>query len=59
MYWMILKIPSEDAGSRALAAAIGAYESEVCFYRDILPLLEISTPRCARGSVHQGGETRS
>lgn len=48
---LILKIPSEDAGSRALAAAIGAYESEVRFYQDILPQLEISTPRCFGGVV--------
>lgn len=42
---LIVKLPSADEGSRALGVAMGAYESEVRFYREILPDVEVTTPR--------------
>lgn len=40
----LLKLPSADAGSRAMVA--GAYRSEVRFYTEILDTVGIHTPRC-------------
>jgi aminoglycoside/choline kinase family phosphotransferase len=41
---VIVKLPSNDAGSRELAMAAGIYESEVRFYRQIAPTIGIRVP---------------
>ncbi|WAJ43380.1 phosphotransferase [Mycobacterium sp. Aquia_216] len=44
---VIVKFPTSDAGTRALAQAMRMYELEVRFYRDLLPhLADVSTPTC-------------
>lgn len=44
---VIVKFPTADAGTRALAQAMRMYELEVRFYRDLLPHLgDVSTPTC-------------
>jgi aminoglycoside phosphotransferase (APT) family kinase protein len=44
---VIVKFPTADAGTRALAQAMRMYELEVRFYRDLLPhLADVSTPAC-------------
>ena len=44
---VIVKFPTSDAGTRALAQAMQMYELEVRFYRDLLPHLpDVSTPTC-------------
>ncbi|KRF21123.1 hypothetical protein ASG90_01575 [Nocardioides sp. Soil797] len=42
---VFVKMPSSDADSAATAARIGAYERECRFYRDLLPRLDVRTPR--------------
>lgn len=42
---VFVKMPSSDADSAATAARIGAYERESRFYRDLLPQLDVRTPR--------------
>ncbi len=41
---VLLKLPSADAGTRAMVA--GAYRTEVRFYTEVLPTVGIHTPRC-------------
>jgi hypothetical protein len=44
---VIVKFPTSDAGTRALAQAMQMYELEVRFYRDLLPhLADLDTPTC-------------
>jgi len=44
---VIVKFPTSDAGTLALAQAMRMYELEVRFYRDLLPhLADVSTPAC-------------
>jgi Phosphotransferase enzyme family len=44
---VIVKFPTDDQGSLGLALAMGMYELEVHFYRDVAPMLsEMSIPRC-------------
>lgn len=50
---VFVKMPSSDADSAATAARIGAYERESRFYRDLLPHLDVRTPRLL-GLVHDG-----
>lgn len=50
---VFVKMPSSDADSAATAARIGAYERESRFYRDLLPHLDVRTPRLL-GLVRQG-----
>jgi Phosphotransferase enzyme family len=42
---VIVKLPSEDPGSRGLGIAIGAYEAEVRFYQEIAARTGIAVPR--------------
>jgi aminoglycoside phosphotransferase (APT) family kinase protein len=42
---VVVKLPSAEAGSRQLAVAMGLYESEVRFYKEIAPLAGIAVPR--------------
>lgn len=41
----MVKLPSKDAGSRAVGVALGIYESEVRFYQEIAPTVGIRVPR--------------
>lgn len=44
---VVVKFPSDDPGSFGMAKALGMYELEVNFYRDVAPLVpEMSMPRC-------------
>lgn len=44
---VIVKFPTSDLGTLALAQAMRMYELEVRFYRDLLPhLADVSTPTC-------------
>ncbi|EHB59120.1 protein of unknown function DUF227 [Mycolicibacterium rhodesiae JS60] len=44
---VVVKYPTDDEGSLGLALAMGMYELEVRFYRDVAPLLtNMSIPRC-------------
>ncbi|MEZ0366076.1 phosphotransferase [Mycobacterium sp. pUA109] len=47
---LIVKLPSQDASSRHLGAAMGVYEAEVRFYQEIEPLVTVQVPR-----MHWGG----
>lgn len=42
----VMKLPSEDEGSRNAGQSMGAYEAEVNFYRDYAPNLPMRTPFC-------------
>lgn len=47
---VIVKIPSTDPGSFGMAKAMGMYDLEVSFYRDVAPLVpEMSIPACFAG----------
>ena len=48
---VVVKLPSADAGSRQLGAAMGVYEAEVRFYEQIAPLLSGRVPRLHHGAV--------
>jgi Phosphotransferase enzyme family len=41
----MVKLPSKDAGSRAVGVALGIYEGEVRFYQEIAPTVGIRVPR--------------
>ncbi|MFE6922041.1 phosphotransferase [Nocardia sp. NPDC057663] len=44
---VVVKFPTDDPGSSGLAQAMGLYELETSFYRDIAPqLTEMSLPKC-------------
>lgn len=47
----IVKIPSDDETAREFARMIGAYEVEVRFYRDVVPWVDVGTPRAYWGEV--------
>jgi len=48
---LIVKLPSTDAGSRQMGAAMGIYESEVRFYHDIAPRLSGAIPTLYWGDI--------
>ena len=48
---VVVKLPSSDAGSRGMGAAMGVYESEVRFYHEIAPRLGDVIPRMHWGEV--------
>jgi Phosphotransferase enzyme family len=48
---VIVKIPSSDASSRQLGLAMGAYEAEVRFYREVLPRAAVRAPRLYWGEI--------
>jgi hypothetical protein len=52
---VIGKFPSDDALSRDSAVAMGIYEREVVFYRDLAPRLTISVPRCFHAAIDGEG----
>jgi len=43
---LVAKVPSDDPVSRATGAAMGNYEVESSFYRDLAGSLPMRTPRC-------------
>lgn len=51
---VIVKLPSEDEGSRGFGIAIGAYEAEVRFYLEIAPRSSIDVPRSHWASFEPG-----
>ena len=51
---VIVKLPSQDPGSRGLGIAIGAYEAEVRFYQEIAPRSCIDVPRSHWASFEPG-----
>jgi hypothetical protein len=45
---VVAKFPSPDETSRSTGVAIGTYEKEARFYRNIAPTVHIDVPRCHR-----------
>ncbi|MFE9750152.1 phosphotransferase [Saccharothrix saharensis] len=41
---LVIKLPSSDEGSRGMGVAMGVYRSEVRFYEQIAPLVDLRTP---------------
>lgn len=52
---LIGKFPSDNALSRDSAVAMGIYEREVVFYRDLAPRLGIAVPRCYHAAIDAEG----
>lgn len=51
---VVVKFPSDDAGSLQVARAMGLYEHETLFYRDIAPMLEgVSIPQCYSAAMDE------
>jgi hypothetical protein len=48
---VVVKLPSSDAGSRQMAQAMGLYETEVQFYKEVAPRLGPAIPRLHWGKV--------
>jgi Phosphotransferase enzyme family len=51
---VIVKLPSDDPGSRQLGVGIGAYEAEVRFYQEIAPRSSIDVPQLYWASYEPG-----
>ena len=55
---VVVKFPSDDPGSRGLAVAMGMYELETLFYRDIAPLVpDLGVARCYSARLSENAET--
>jgi aminoglycoside/choline kinase family phosphotransferase len=48
---LVVKLPSEDPGSRQMGATMGVYEAEVRFYQEIAPLIRARVPRMYSAAV--------
>jgi hypothetical protein len=48
---LIVKLASEDPGARAAGNAMGFYEAEVRFYRDIAARVNAATPECHAATI--------
>jgi aminoglycoside/choline kinase family phosphotransferase len=48
---LIVKLPSQDAGSRQLGTAMGVYEAEVRFYQEVAPRIDAHVPHMHWGAV--------
>jgi hypothetical protein len=48
---VVVKLPSSDGGSRQMAQAMGLYETEVRFYKEVAPRLGPAIPRMHWGKV--------
>ncbi|TAM62835.1 phosphotransferase [Mycobacterium sp.] len=48
---LIVKVASEDSSARAAGHAMGFYEAEVRFYREIAPQVTAATPPCIAGAI--------
>ncbi|MCX2929961.1 phosphotransferase [Mycobacterium sp. CVI_P3] len=55
---VVVKFPSDDPGSRGLAVAMGMYELETLFYRDIAPLIPgLGVAKCYSARLSENAET--
>ncbi len=55
---VVVKFPSDDPGSRGLAVAMGMYELETLFYRDIAPMMpDLGVAQCYSAQLSE--DTRS
>jgi hypothetical protein len=52
---VVAKCPSPDAGTRAIAAALGSYVLEVGWYRDLAGTVGIACPRCLHVEASSDG----
>ena len=43
---LVIKIPTSDRWLRGQGEALGLYEREILFYRELAPLLPVKLPRC-------------
>lgn len=50
---LVVKQPSLDAGSRGVGVAMGVYRSEVRFYEEIAPLVDLHTPALHWGALEE------
>jgi aminoglycoside phosphotransferase (APT) family kinase protein len=48
---LVVKLPSREEGARGVGVAMGLYESETRFYKEIAPFAGISVPRLHWGDV--------
>jgi hypothetical protein len=53
---LIGKFPSDNSLSRDSAVAMGIYQREVDFYRDLAPMLDIAVPACFYAAIDDAGE---
>jgi hypothetical protein len=51
---VVAKFPSPDETSRSTGVAIGTYEKEARFYRDLAHLVDMRIPRCHRVELDEG-----
>lgn len=55
---VVVKFPSGDPGSRGLAVAMGMYELETLFYRDIAPMVpEFSVAQCYSARLSEDAQS--
>lgn len=52
---LVAKLPSDDELSRTSAVAMGIYEREVMFYRDLAPRLSIALPKIFYSEIAANG----
>jgi hypothetical protein len=48
---LIVKLASEDPAARGAGTAMGFYEAEVRFYREVAPRVQIPTPACLAATI--------
>jgi hypothetical protein len=48
---LVVKLPSQAEGARGIGLAMGLYESETRFYKEIAPLAQIKVPKLHWGDV--------
>jgi aminoglycoside phosphotransferase (APT) family kinase protein len=48
---LVVKLPPREQGARGIGVAMGLYESETRFYKEIAPLAEINVPHLHWGAV--------
>ena len=48
---IIAKFPSTDPAIRLMLNGLRVFEREVRFYKEVAPLIELSTPRCYYGAT--------
>lgn len=54
---VVVKFPSDDPGSRGLAVAMGMYELETLFYRDIAPRVpDLGVAKCYSAQISENAE---
>ena len=50
---VVVKLAAADDTSRATGVALGSYETEVRFYQQVAPTVDISVPQCYFADVDQ------